>query len=290
MKTSAVRRFAAKSGKVPIYILLAAVCLAVIYPAFMMVQLSLQDDLELGRVFAPINGSEGFSKPDPLPLYPSEQSYIKLLLFTPEFYTVFWNSLRNVAAILICQLAVAAPSAWAFAKFRFRGRKQLFNIYVIFMLMPFQATMLSQYLLLDKTKLMNTPAALILPAVFSTFPVFIMYRSFSAIPDAVLDSARIDGAGEWQIFFRIGVPMGSSGILAAMTLGFLEYWNMVEQPLAFIKDKKLLPLSIFLPMMGSGSEGMVLAASAVTLIPAVFVFIIGQDKLEAGIVASAIKE
>ena len=84
--------------------------------------------------------------------------------------------------------------------------------------------------------------------------------------------------------------MGRSGMLAAVTLGFLDLWNMVEQPLAFIKDKRLLPLSVYLPMIDKGSEGIVLAASVITLIPAVFVFIIGQDELEAGMISSGIKE
>lgn len=290
MKKISVRRLAARAEKLPIYIIFAVLCFAVIYPVLLMVQLSLQDRIELSKTFSPINSLTGFSKPDQIPLFPTLKNYRTLMFYTPEFYTVFWNSLKNVTVILACQLLVAAPSAWAFARYRFKGHKQLFNVYVIFMLMPFQVTMLSQYLLLDTLKLMDTSMALILPAVFSTFPVFIMYRSFTGIPEEVLNSARIDGAGEWQIFFRIGIPMGSPGILAAMTLGFLDLWNMVEQPLAFIKDKKLFPLSIFLPMLGNGSEGMVLAASAVTLMPAAFVFIIGQDKLEAGIIASAIKE
>ncbi len=130
---------------------------------------------------------------------------------------------------------------------------------------------------------------MILPAAFSTFPVFVMYRSFSSIPRELLDSARIDGAGELRILFKIGIPMGSGGIMAAMVLGFLDLWNMVEQPLSFIKDKRIYPLSLYLPMLGRLS-GPMLAASAVTLIPAAFVFIIGQDKLEAGMIASAVKE
>lgn len=271
-------------------VLLALLCIALMYPAVMMIQLSFHDTLELGSTFAAINKMSGFSRPDPIPLFPTLEHYKTLLIFTPEFYIVFWNSIKNVSVILACQLLVGTPSAWALAKFHFKGRRTLFNIYVIFMLMPFQVTMLSQYLLLDRLGLMNTSLALILPAVFSTFPVFIMYRSFSGIPDEILDSARIDGAGEWQIFLKIGVPMGSSGILAALTLGALELWNMVEQPLAFIKDKRLYPLSVFLPMLESGSEGIVLAASVVTLIPAIFVFVIGHDRLEAGIVAAAVKE
>lgn len=283
-------RTGTRYGRILLYIFFTGLCITVMIPVVMMVQLSLQDDTELYPAVNALNNGTGFSKPDLIPIFPTFSHYTELLLYTPEFYTVFFNSLRNTGVILLCQVLISAPSAWAFAGCRGRFAKHLFNVYVIFMLMPFQVTMLSQYLLLDRLKLMDTSMALILPAVFSTFPVFIMYRSFRQIPEDVLNSARMDGANELQIFLRIGLPMGSSGIMAAMTLGFLDLWNMVEQPLAFIKDKRLLPLSVYLPMIEKGSEGMILAASAVTLIPAVFVFVTGRDELEAGMVASALKE
>ena len=126
--------------------------------------------------------------------------------------------------------------------------------------------------------------------MFSTFPVFLIYRGFADIPVDVADSARIDGANEWQILWRIGIPLGKSGILSCVVLCFLDLWNMVEQPLAFIKDKKLFPLSLYLPMLDISNAETMLAAAVITLIPAAFVFIIGQDYLEQGIIASALKE
>ena len=75
------------------------------------------------------------------------------------------------------------------------------------MLMPFQVLMLPEYLVLNEWHLIDTHAAVILPAIFSTFPVFIMYRGFRGIPEEILDAARIDGAGDWQVFWRIGMPL-----------------------------------------------------------------------------------
>ena len=137
---------------------------------------------------------------------------------------------------------------------------------------------------------MNTHWAVILPAVFSTFPVFLIYRSFCTIPSGLLEAGRIDGAGEWRLFWQIGLPLASGGILSAMVLGFLEYWNMIEQPLVFLKDKSLWPLSLYLPEISQDRAGFAFAASVVTLVPSVFVFLLGQDYLEQGIVASALKE
>ncbi len=225
-----------------------------------------------------------------LPLYPTLKHFIKLLFYTPEFLSVFWNSMKIVVCILFGQLFVAIPAAWGFAKFSFRGKNALFLVYVILMLMPFGVMMLPSYLVLNQIHLMNTHWAVILPAAFSTFPVFIMYRGFCAIPKDLYEAAKIDGAGEWQIFFTIGIPLGSPGILSALALGFLEYWNMVEQPLAFLSDPSLWPLSLYLPEVNLAKAGMALSASVITLLPAVFVFFMGQDYLEQGIVSSGMKE
>ncbi len=225
-----------------------------------------------------------------LPLYPTGKHLVNLLFYTPEFFTVFWNSVKIAGCILAGQMFVAIPAAWAFAKFSFRGRRALYISYVILMMMPFSVMMLPSYLVLNGMKLMDTHLAVILPAVFSTFPVFLMYRSFCAVPRELYEAAKIDGAGEWQILFRIGIPLGSPGILSALVLGFLEYWNMVEQPLAFLKDPSLWPLSLYLPEIDPAHAGMAFAASLITLIPAIFVFFMGQDYLEQGIAASGMKE
>lgn len=274
-----------------LYVLFALLSLVILYPVVIVVLLSVQDSDELAGTISPLVQSMGkYSDVHYLPQYPSLGNFKDLLIFTPEFYTVFWNSLLMVGIILVFQLVVAIPSAWAFARFRFRGKKVLFNLYVIFMLMPFQVTMLSQYIVLDRFQLMDTRWAVILPAVFSTFAVFLMYRGFADIPNDVADSARIDGANEWQVLRYIGLPLGKHGILSCLVLSFLDYWNMVEQPLAFLKDKSKFPLSLYLPMMDLSHAEMMLAASVITLIPAVFVFVIGQDYLEQGIISSSLKE
>ena len=192
--------------------------------------------------------------------------------------------------ILIGQVLTGVPAAWGFARLDIPGKKVLFNLYIILMLMPFQVTMLSNYLTLNAMHLMDTQWAVILPAAFSTFPVFIMYRFFESIPEALMESARLDGAGELLIFIRIGIPLGSAGIISALVLGFLEYWNLIEQPMAFLKTKELWPLSLYLPNIELEQAGFAFAASVVALAPAVLVFLSGQDYLEQGIVSTAVKE
>lgn len=225
-----------------------------------------------------------------MPDYPTFENYKKLLLETPQFFVLFWNSVKMAGCILIGQLLVGVPAAWSFAVYRFRFGKAVFTLYVVLMLLPFQVMMLSNYLVLDQLGLMNTQWAVILPAAFSTFPVFICYGGFRQIPAAMLESARIDGAGEAAVFIKIGLPLGKGGILSALVLGFLEYWNLMEQPLAFLDNKELWPLSLYLPEITWQQAGYAFAASVITLIPSVFVFLMGQDYLEQGIIYAGLKE
>ena len=270
---------------------LFAVGILICLPILAVVLGSLKSDRELLHSLSAILGvSGGKIEWHLLPLYPTLKNFGKLLFLTPEFLAVFWNSVKLAGGILLGQMFVAVPAAWAFAKFSFRGKKALYMSYIVLMLMPFSVMMLPSYLVLNGMHLMDTHWAVILPAVFSTFPVFLMYRGFAAIPKDLYEAAKIDGAGEWQIFWRIGLPLGSPGILSALVLGFLEYWNMVEQPLAFLADPSRWPLSLYLPEIDLKRAGIAMAASVITLIPAVFVFFMGQDYLEQGIVASGMKE
>ena len=261
------------------------------YPIFFLLTGSLMGAGELKEDLSPVlSGGAGYIKWNFLPVYPTLRSWVRLLLDTPEVFVMFWNSVKMTAAILAGQFLVGLPAAWGFAKFRFPIKKVLFTIYIILMLMPFQVLMLSEYLVFDRLHLLNTPWSVILPAIFSTFPIFIMYRFFCGVPDAIIESAKLDGAGNIQIFLRIGIPLGSGGIVSAMVLGFLEYWNLIEQPLTFLKDKSLWPMSLFLPDIDLSKAGLAFVASVMTLLPSFFVFLAGQDYLEQGIVAAAVKE
>lgn len=225
-----------------------------------------------------------------VPDYPTFENYGRLLFMTPQFFVLFWNSIKMVACILAGQLLVGVPAAWAFAVYKVKGSRALFALYIVLMLLPFQVTMLSGYLVLNRLGLLDTQQAIILPAVFSTFPVFLTYGGFRCIPMQLLEAARIDGAGEFRIFCTIGLPLGKSGLLSAIVLGFLEYWNMMEQPMAFLENKSLWPLSLYLPEITWAQAGYAFTTSIITLVPAVFVFIWGQDYLEQGIIFSGLKE
>ena len=280
-----------RTRRAALYVFLTVLGIFFCTPVLFLLTGSVTSRYELGQYLAPLSdAAKGFVYWKWMPDYPAFSHYENVLLFTPQFYVVFWNSVKITAFILAGQLLVAVPAAWAFAIYPFPRRRLLFTVYLALMLMPFQVTMLSSYLVLNGLHLMNTHGAVILPAVFSAFPVFLIYRSFCGIPKELLEAARVDGAGEWQIFWRMGIPLASGGILSSAVLGFLECWNLIEQPLAFLKDQSLWPLSLYLPEISLDQAGYVFVASVITLIPALFVFLLGRDYLERGIAASALKE
>ena len=265
--------------------------LLVCLPIVLLVTGSVMGNGELRQYLAPVfSDALTYISWKLVPDYPTFGSYGKLLFMTPQFFVLFWNSMKMVGCILLGQLVIGVPAAWAFAVYEVRGSRALFALYVVLMLLPFQVTMLSSYLVLNRLGMLDTPAAVILPAVFSTFPVFLTYGGFRCIPVQLFEAARIDGAGEWRIFWKLGLPLGKSGLLSAMVLGFLEYWNMMEQPMAFLENKALWPLSLYLPEITWAQAGYAFTASIITLIPAVFVFVWGQDYLEQGIIFSGLKE
>lgn len=274
------------------------ICIAVVWllgflicmPVLMVFFGSLADDIEWSmRVRPLLNGSQDYITWKWIPDYPTLENYLELLFFTPQFLKLFWNSVKTAAFVLAGQLLIGAPSAWAFAVYDFKGKQVLFSVYVILMLLPFQVTMLARYLVLNGMGLLDTHAAVILPAVFSTFPVFLIYRGFRGIPGELYEVARIDGAGEWRIFSSIGLPLAGGSVMAAFVLGFFEVWNMMEEPLAFLKDMSLWPLSLYLPEISLAQAGRACAASAVTLMVSLFIFLIFRDSLEQGIISSALK-
>lgn len=279
-------------GRKAVWILLIVLALLAVYPVIFLSAGSLMgaDELEdcLGAV---VSGAEGYASFPVLPKYPTLQHFVEVLLDSPEFFVMFWNSILITFGVLGGQFVAGTMAAWGFARYEFPCKRGIFLLYIVLMLLPFQVLMLSDYLLLNRLRLLDSLWAVILPGMFSTFPVFIMYRFFAEIPDSLIESARLDGAREWQLFWYLALPMGSSGIIAALVLGFLEYWSLIEQPLTFIKDKSKLPLSVFLPdLTMTGKAGFLFAVSVVTFLPAIMVFMGGRDYLEQGIMAGAVKE
>ena len=225
-----------------------------------------------------------------LQLIPSKVSfsqYSTVLLKSPEYLLKFWNSVIYVLPIVIFQLIVAAGASYSFARVPTKFRSAVFFTYIILMLMPYQVTLVPNYLVIDKLNLLNTRWAIILPGVFSPFSVFILTKYMRRIPSSIVEAAKLDGAGEWQIFSRIFLPLCQSTLYSVAILVFIDYWNMVEQPLILLSDEELYPLSVFLSKINQGDTGVALAIAVIYMVPPVLLFLYSEDYLIDGISYSA---
>ncbi|MBP1967162.1 carbohydrate ABC transporter permease [Paenibacillus aceris] len=224
-----------------------------------------------------------------IPDWVSFAQYFKVLIATPQFLHMFWNSVLMVAPIIIGQVVVGAMAAFTFAKLRFPGRETLFLLYLITMLMPFQVTLVPNYIMADWLGLLDTPSSIILPGVFAAFGVFLLRQFMLHIPFAYMEAAKMDGAGYVRTFTTIVLPMVKPGIAALVVLLFADYWNMVEQPLIFLQDPGLQPLSVFLSQIQKEAFGVSFAASVVYMMPMVLLFLCAEKYFIEGIQLSGIK-
>lgn len=265
-----------------IFVISAAV--ASVMPLVFLICGTFTNEVELDQILASVIGDGmGYATWHFIPLYPTVKNVVELLFDTPEYYVLFWNSVKIVGVVIAGQLLFAVPVAWGLARSRSRWAKLIFGLYMFCMILPFQVTMLSQYIVLNGMHMINTHWAIILPLVFSTFPIFIMFSAFEQVPASVVEAARLDGAGGFRIFAHMAVPIARKGILSAAILGFLEYWNIVEQPVVFLRDKSLWPLSVYLPEVSAGGAGRAFAFALFSCIPSLIVFYIGRDVLAEGI-------
>lgn len=213
----------------------------------------------------------------------SMKGYLEVFLLTPSYLMKFWNSMFISFAITAGQVIISCLGGYGFSKFRFPLKNVVFYFMIILMMMPLQVTLVPNYIFLDKLGLIGSYAALILPGVFSTFGVFLLTQIFSSIPDSMIEAAKLDGANHMQILLRIVVPYSKTGIASLVILNFIDTWNMVEQPLVFLKDSLKYPLSIFLSNIQNSNLGIAFVCSILAILPVFLLFLHFKDSLISGI-------
>ena len=216
----------------------------------------------------------------------SFSQYNSVLFKSPDYLFKFWNSVILVVPIVVFQLGTASLAAYAFARLKGRLKEIVFFIYIIIMLMPYQVTLVPNYLISDWLGILNTRWAIILPGVFTPFSVFLLTKIMRRIPVSYIEAAKLDGAGEMQIFAHICMPLCKSALYSVAILVFIDYWNMVEQPLILLDDMNLYPLSVFLSQINTGEIGLAFAVATVYMIPTLLMFLYGEDYLVEGITYS----
>ena len=241
-----------------------------------------------GVIFATKNGVRVFiSNTVNLKFIPdivSFEQYFKVLILSPEYLLKFWNSFLYVVPIVVFQLAVASLASYGFARYRGKVREVIFFSYIILMLMPYQVTLVPNYLVSNWLNIIDTRWAIWLPGFFSPFAVYMLTKYMRRIPKSIYEAAEIDGAGEWQIFTRICLPNCRGGLASIAILLFIDYWNMVEQPLILLSNDQLHPLSVFLSKINSGEISLAFAVAVIYMVLPMMVFLYGEEYLVEGIV------
>lgn len=271
------------------YVLLALCATMVLLPIIYTVTNSFMDANEINSYYSGIYDEDSRTVFHLFPDDISLNGYYQMLLRRPDYLVKFWNSLGYTTLMVVGQAFISCLAGYAFAKFRFPGREALFFIVIIIMMMPYQVTLVSNYIVLDKMGLIGGWPAVMLPAVFSPFGVFVLRQSIAAIPQEIIEAAKIDGANQARILFQIVMPRCKGGIVAVLILGFIDNWNMVEQPLIFLSERNQYPLSIFLSQINSSSPELGFACGVLAMIPVVLLFLFFENELVEGITISTVK-
>ena len=242
-----------------------------------------------GKIFSSVddrNGREYIAETVNLKFIPdivSFEQYWNVLLKSPDYLLKFWNSVIYVVPITLFQILVAALAAYSFTRFTGKKKTIIFFLYIILMLMPYQVTLVPNYFVSKWLNILNTKWAVWLPGIMSPFSVYLLTKFMKRVPNEVIEAAQIDGAGEFRIFWNICLPLCKSELFSVAILVFIDYWNMVEQPLILLEDSDMHPLSIFLSKINAGETGLAFAVATIYMIPNLLLFFYGEDDLVEGI-------
>ena len=209
--------------------------------------------------------------------------YITVLFKSPEYLFKFWNSVIYVVPIVVVQLGIATLASYGFARYDGKLKRAIFFAYIVMMLMPYQVTLVPNFLVSRSLGLYGSAWSILLPGFFSPFAVYLLTKFMKRIPTEVMEAASIDGANEWMIFSRICMPLCKGGLASIAILVFFDYWNMVEQPLILLPDADKHPLSVFLSKINTGEISLAFAVAVIYLVPPLLIFLYGEDYLVEGI-------
>ncbi len=239
----------------------------------------------------------------PTPLWPSRwswENYHELLArrlfdgvwFDYHIVRALWNSLGVATAATALGLLLTVPAGYAFAKLRFRGRERLLQLLIALLVVPGQVAMLPLFLILKELGLVNSYAGVILPGLAGIFAILFVRQATLAIPDEMIDAARIDGAGEARIFVAIVLPLLLPIVVTLALFMFLGSWNDFLWPLIVLADQSryTLPVAVAAIAREHAADGeLMMAASVVTTLPVLLLFLLFQRYYLTGLLGGSVK-
>lgn len=221
---------------------------------------------------------------------------------TPDNYIDAWNRgdfslyFRNTAFVAIMAtiltVIINTMAGYAFAKYKFRGSNAIFMFFIATLMLPLEVLMIPIFQVIRTFRMYNNFAGLIIPCSATPAGVFIVRQYFMSIPDEIMESARIDGAGEFQTFLRLMLPLAKPVMSVLTIFSFLWRWNDYMWPLVVIRDTQKYTVQLALANFSgqySVDWGSLLAMSVLTMIPVLIIFLIFQKQFMKGMVAGAVK-
>jgi multiple sugar transport system permease protein len=258
------------------------VAIAFLLPFVWMIVSSLKREIDVFRL--PVRWW-----PDPL----TWQNYVTVWTGKHPLTRYFGNSLFVAAFRVGGELFTSSLAAYGFARLRFKGRDALFILYISTLIIPFQMLLVPRFILFKEMHLYNTLWALILPGMFTVFGTFLLRQFFLAIPQELADAARIDGASEWQIYWRIVLPLAKPALASLAILGFVWSWNDYETPLVMLTSEQhfTIPLGLtsYIDENGGFSAALIMAGSVSAILPVLVVFLVLQRQFIAALARSGLK-
>ena len=211
------------------------------------------------------------------------QGYADLLFDCFVFYPMFWNSVIYALVVTLVQLVVIIPCAFGFSQARFRGKGALFVFYIVLMMMPLQVTILPNYIGLRDMGLIDHQLGIILPMVFSPFGVVVMHQYMKNIDNSVIEATRLETNSIIRVMITSVIPQLRVCIFAVVLFVFADCWNMVEQPMLFLKNEELKTLSVFITNAQNYTGEVLFPAAVMFLIPVLLLYLFFNDSLEKGL-------
>lgn len=228
----------------------------------------------------------------PFRLIPKDVVWNNFLQLKDNFPLYTWNSIKLTVIIVIVQLITASTGAYAFTKLQWKFRDSVFMLYLVSMMIPSQAVVIPQFLLISNLGLYDSHAALVFLGAFTAIGTFLFRQFFLSIPNTYMEAARIDGAREWGIFLTIMLPMSKAVIATQTIFSFRYFWNDFFNPMIYITSPalKTIPLGMTDFVRDQYTYwGPQLAAGLLSIIPVLLVFLAGQRYFIEGTAASGIK-
>ncbi len=220
------------------------------------------------------------------------ENYSRVFSQVPVFHYL-WNGIVVCAGILFFQLLFAVPAGYALAKLRFPGRDIAFGLVMLGLLVPPHVPALPLYVTFSKLGLLNTYAALILPFTISVFAIFLFRQFFRALPDELIQAARLDGIGEFEIVWRIILPNSWPAATAFAIFSVVAHWNDLFWPLIVIEGQARATPALGVLYFRSDEAGddfaALMAAAVIMTLPLVLAFLFAQRRFVEGIATTGLK-